>query len=164
VPADAATPAPATPATEAEEDDGDADSDEDGVDGAAVEGGGISFFERYLSLWVLLCIIAGGLIGYYAPAVPAALETAQFAGINAIVAVLLWVMICPMLVNIDFASLVAVKNAPGAVVLTTVINYAVKPFTGFGLAVLFMNVFYPAVMPDPTVRAGYIAGIVLLAG
>lgn len=89
----------------------------------------ISFFERYLTLWVLLCMIAGALIGYYAPVVPEALEKAQFANINAIVAVLLWIMITPMLVQIDFASLWAVKDAPGAIALTTGINYLVKPFT-----------------------------------
>ena len=66
-----------------------------------------------------------------------ALAQASFAQINAIVAVLLWLMILPMLVQIDFTALKAVKDAPGAIALTTAINYLVKPFTMYGLAILF---------------------------
>lgn len=106
-----------------------APADEEGASAQAAPPARISFFERYLSVWVLLCMVAGALIGYYAPSVPAALERAQFANINAVVAVLLWLMITPMLVQIDFASLWAVKDAPGAIALTTGINYLVKPFT-----------------------------------
>lgn len=124
----------------------------------------IGFFERYLTVWVVACMIVGALVGYYAPDVPHALEKAQFANINAIVAVLLWVMITPMLVAIDFAALWSVKENPGAVLLTSVINYAVKPFVGYGLAVLFFKVFYVGVIPDADLRNSYIAGIVLLVG
>ena len=124
----------------------------------------LGFFEKYLSLWVLLCIIAGALIGYYAPSVSDALGTAQFAQINAIVAVLLWIMIFPMLIQIDFASLRRIKDHPGAIGLTSIINYLVKPFTMYGLAILFFRVFYTSVIPDPVLRDNYIAGLVLLAG
>ena len=124
----------------------------------------ISFFERYLSLWVLLCMLFGGLLGAYVPAVADALASVQFAGINAIVAVLLWIMILPMLVQIDFASLKRVTLAPAAVCLTTVVNYLVKPFTMYALALLFFRVVYINAIPDASLRDSYIAGLVLLAG
>jgi uncharacterized membrane protein (UPF0136 family) len=83
----------------------------------------ISFFERYLTLWVALCMVVGALIGYYAPGVADALQQAQFAGINAVIAVLLWIMLFPMFATLDFTSLRAVGNAPGAILLTSVLNY-----------------------------------------
>ena len=83
----------------------------------------ISFFERYLTLWVALCMVIGALIGYYAPGVADALHQAQFAGINAVIAVLLWIMLFPMFATLDFTSLRAVGNAPGAILLTSVLNY-----------------------------------------
>jgi arsenite transporter len=92
---------------------------------AQAEAPEMGFFEKYLSVWVLLCMIIGGLIGAYRPEVAEALGQAQFAEINAIVAVLLWLMILPMLIQINFASLVTVKEHPGAILLTTGINYLV---------------------------------------
>jgi ACR3 family arsenite transporter len=127
-------------------------------------GAPITFFEKYLSLWVLLCMICGALIGFYAPAVADGLATAEFAHINAIVAVLLWLMLVPMLVQIDFASILAVRRAPGAVALTCFLSYAVKPFTMYALAMLFLKVLYTAVIPDPALRDSYVAGLILLAG
>lgn len=109
-------------------------------------------------------MVCGALIGFYAPFVADALATAEFARINAIVAVLIWIMILPMLVQIDFAALWAVRRAPGAVALTCFLSYAVKPFTMFGLALLFLNVFYTGVIPDPNLRGSYVAGLILLAG
>ena len=133
------------------------------TDGDAVLGN-IPFFERWLSLWVLLCMVAGALIGYFAPVVAAGLGTAQFAQINAVVAVLIWVMILPMLIQIDFHSLVRVKDSPAAIALTSGINYLAKPFSMFGLAVLFLKVFYVNVIPDAALRDSYLAGLILLAG
>lgn len=124
----------------------------------------ISFFEKYLSVWVLLCMVIGGLIGAYVPIVSQTLAKAEFAQINAIVAVLLWLMILPMLVQIDFLSLIAVKNNPTPIAITTIINYLVKPFTMYGLAILFFRVFYTQVIPDSLLRDSYIAGLILLAG
>lgn len=123
----------------------------------------ISLFDKYLSIWVLLCMIIGGLIGAYCPQVVDALSRASFAQINAVVAVLLWVMITPMLIQIEFESLKAVRRVPGAIALTTSINYLVKPFTMYGLAILFFHVFYVSVIPDQKLRDEYIAGLILLA-
>jgi len=133
------------------------------VEGAQ-SGGGISFFERYLSLWVLLCMIAGSLIGYYVPETAEALAKAEFAQINGVVAVLLWIMIFPMLVQIDLASLLAVNKTPGAILLTCLVNYLVKPFSMYGLALLFFRHIYASVIPDGQLRDNYIAGLILLAG
>jgi ACR3 family arsenite transporter len=125
---------------------------------------GINFFEKYLTLWVLLCMVIGGLIGAYQPVTAHELAKAEFANINAIVAVLLWLMILPMLIQIDFAAILAVRKAPGAIALTTCINYLIKPFTMYAIAILFFRVFYTHIMPDKDLRDNYIAGLILLAG
>lgn len=124
----------------------------------------INFFEKYLTVWVLLCMILGSLIGYYSPSASASLALVEFEHINGIVAGLLWVMILPMLLQIDFASLSAVRNAPGAIALTSVINYLIKPFSMYALAILFFRVFYVSIIPDSLLRDNYIAGLILLAG
>ncbi|CAE8708302.1 unnamed protein product [Polarella glacialis] len=124
----------------------------------------IAFFERYLSVWVLLCMIVGGLIGYYAPQVADVLAKAEFAQINGVVAALLWIMIFPMLVQIDFTSIVAVRKTPGAIILTSAVNFLVAPFTMYGLAQLFFRSFYTSVIPDEELRDSYIAGLIILAG
>ena len=123
----------------------------------------ISFFERWLSVWVALCMLAGTLIGVYAPAVTAALALASVGGINIIVTLLLWVMITAMFMGINGAGLAAVRNAPGAILLTSALNFAVKPFTMYALALLFFRVFYAAVVPAADADS-YIAGLILLAG
>lgn len=120
-------------------------------------------FERFLTLWVLLCMVVGGVLGYYVPALPEALAKADVANINVIVAVLLWLMIFPMLVQIDFVALRAVRRAPAAIALTTGVNYLVKPFTMYGLALLFFRVFYTSIIPDVDLRSSYISGLILLA-
>lgn len=124
----------------------------------------LAFFEKYLTLWVLCCMVIGGVIGAYAPVASEALSKASFAQINAVVAVLLWLMIIPMLVQIDFASLYAVRENPAAIALTTIINYLVKPFTMYALAILFFRVFYVHAIPDSILADNYIAGLILLAG
>ena len=124
----------------------------------------ISFFEKWLTVWVALCMIGGGLSGALVPAAPAALSLASVAGVNGVIAALLWVMLFPMFVTLDFTALRRVADAPASIVLTAVLSYAVKPFTMFGLALLFTRVFYARVMPDPALRDSYVAGLVLLAG
>ena len=123
----------------------------------------LSCFERWLTIWVALCMLVGTLIGVYAPAVTAALAQASVYGINIIVTILLWVMITPMFMGIDWASLAAVRHAPGAILLTSTLNFAIKPFTMYALALLFFRVFYAAVVPSADADS-YIAGLILLAG
>lgn len=109
-------------------------------------------------------MIGGALIGFYVPASHTALEAAQFYGINAIIAALLWVMLFPMFLTLDFAAVRRVREAPAAIVVTSVLSYCVKPFTMWGLGLLFVRVFYAQVIPDAALRDSYIAGMVLLAG
>ena len=146
----------------------------------------MSFFDKWLSVWVVLCMVIGGAIGALAPASADTLAQATFAQINAISAVLLWAMILPMLMQIDFESIKAVRKVPGAIALTTCVNYLVKPFTmcvllnyftyvslkfvilhscthRYGLAILFFRVFYVSIIPDEVYRNEIIAGLILLA-
>jgi ACR3 family arsenite transporter len=120
-------------------------------------------FEKYLTVWVLLCMILGGIIGYFAPSVADGLATAQVADISIPVAILLWCMIFPMLVQIDFAAVLRVREKPGALMLTSAINYLVKPFTMYALAMLFFRVVYVNIL-DKELQDQYIAGCVILAG
>lgn len=122
----------------------------------------ISFFDKYLFVWVALCMVVGSLIGYFAPAVAKALDKAQVFGISVPLAVLLWVMIFPMLLSVDWAALKEVAKVPGPVVLTSATNFLVQPFLAYGISVLFFRVLYSRVLGRATADQ-YIAGSVLLA-
>ncbi len=118
-------------------------------------------FERYLTVWVGLGMAAGVVLGLLSPGLFAAIAALEFAHVNLVVAVLIWVMIVPMMVQIDFASVRAVGRKPRGLVLTLVVNWLVKPFTMAALAVLFFeHVFAPWV--DPATASEYIAGMILL--
>ncbi len=118
-------------------------------------------FERYLSLWVALCILAGTFIGNTWPSVADVLSRLTYAQISIPVAVLIWLMIFPMMLQIDFASLKRVGERKNGLVVTTVVNWLIKPFTMFGIAWLFFNVvFEPYITPD--LAQQYLAGAVLL--
>ena len=121
----------------------------------------ISVFQRFLSIWVLLCMGVGVLIGHYLPDVSSFLSKLQVANVNIPIAVLIWLMIYPMMLKIDFASIKKVGKEPKGLVLTWVINWLVKPFTMFGLALLFMRVVFKNVVPTD-LAGDYIAGMVLL--
>lgn len=118
-------------------------------------------FERYLTLWVALCIIAGVLIGHWAPGVVSLVASLEYAHVNLVIAVLIWVMIYPMMVQIDFSSLKHVKDNPAGLILTLVINWLVKPFTMAALGWLFFKVFF-ADLVDSQSANEYIAGMILL--
>ncbi|KPF47646.1 arsenic transporter [beta proteobacterium AAP121] len=118
-------------------------------------------FERYLTLWVGLGMAAGVLLGLAAPGLFQAVAALEFAHVNLVVAVFIWVMIVPMMVQIDFASVRRVGQRPRGLVLTLVVNWLIKPFTMAALAVLFFeHVFAPWV--DPKTASEYIAGMILL--
>lgn len=121
----------------------------------------ISFFQRFLSLWVLLCMGIGVLLGHFLPAVASFLSNLQIAQINFPIAVLIWLMIFPMMLKVDFASIKNVGKNPKGLILTWIINWLIKPFTMFGLAYLFMTVFYKGLIAS-NLQKDYIAGMVLL--
>lgn len=125
------------------------------------ENPGISFFQRYLTLWVLLCMAAGVLIGHFVPAVPAVLSKMEIAGISIPIALLIWVMIYPMMLKVDFQSVKNVGKNPKGLVITWVVNWLVKPFTMYGIAALFLYVVFKGLIA-PDIATEYLAGAVLL--
>jgi ACR3 family arsenite transporter len=123
--------------------------------------GGIGFFEKWLSLWIGLCIAAGIALGTALPGVFGFLAGLEVASVNLVVAVLIWAMIFPMMVNVDFASLGHIGDRPKGLVITLAVNWVIKPFTMAALGVLFFEVVF-ADMIDPKSAQEYIAGLILL--
>lgn len=122
---------------------------------------GLGVFERYLSLWVALCIAAGVAIGQLIPAVPNVLGEMEVAQVNLPIAVLIWAMIYPMMVQVDFKSILGVRRHPKGIAVTLVVNWLIKPFTMFGVAWLFLKeIFAPFI--EPAVASEYVAGAILL--
>lgn len=121
----------------------------------------MGLFERYLTVWVGLCIVFGVIMGNLFPAIFEVIASFEYAHVNLIVAALIWIMIYPMMVQIDFASIKEVGKRPRGIVLTLVINWLVKPFTMAALGWLFFKVVF-AEWVDPQSATEYIAGMILL--
>ena len=121
----------------------------------------MGIFERYLSVWVALCIIAGVALGNIFPAAFQAIAALEYGQINLVVAVLIWLMIYPMMVQIDFSAIKDVGKKPKGLILTLVMNWLVKPFTMAALGWLFFKVFFAGLV-DPQSANEYIAGMILL--
>ena len=121
----------------------------------------MGLFERYLSVWIGLCIGAGVLLGNLSPQFFAQVAELEFAHVNLVVAVLIWVMIYPMMVQIDFSSIKDVGKRPAGLLLTLVINWFIKPFTMAALGWLFFRGIF-ADWVDPQSANEYIAGMILL--
>lgn len=125
------------------------------------ENKGIGFFERYLTIWVTLCIIAGIAIGQWIPAVPETLGKWEYANVSIPIAVLIWLMIYPMMLKVDFQSVKNVGKRPKGILITCITNWLIKPFTMFGIAWLFFFVIFKALIPT-SLADQYLAGAVLL--
>lgn len=121
----------------------------------------MGLFERYLTVWVGLGILAGVGLGLLTPTTFAAIAAIEFAHVNGIVAVLIWIMIHPMMIQIDFAAVKDVGKRPQGLILTVVINWLIKPFTMAALGVLFFRYLF-APFVDPQSANEYIAGMILL--
>jgi ACR3 family arsenite transporter len=121
----------------------------------------MGIFERYLSVWVALCISAGMLLGSVFPGLFSAVAALEYANVNLVVAVLIWIMIYPMMIQIDFSAVRDVGRKPRGLVLTLVINWLVKPFTMAALGWLFFRVLFVDLV-DPATATEYIAGMILL--
>ena len=122
---------------------------------------GISFFERYLTLWVAICIVSGIALGKYIPIIPEILSRFEYANVSIPVTLLIWLMIFPMMMKVDFKSVKNVGRRPKGIIITVVSNWVIKPFTMFGLAWLFFFVFFKSIIPSDLANQ-YLAGAVLL--
>jgi len=121
----------------------------------------IAFFERYLSVWVALCILAGVGIGHFAGESMAYLSRLEIYNVNIPIAILIWMMIYPMMLQIDFSSIKGVGKAPKGLILTVVINWLIKPFTMAFFAWIFFDHLFAAFI-EPELAGEYIAGAILL--
>ena len=122
---------------------------------------GINVFQKYLTLWVLFCMIVGVLIGKYMPIIPSVLGKIQIAGISVPIAILIWIMIYPMMMKVDFQSIKKVRENPKGLFVTWAVNWLIKPFTMFGIAYLFFFIIFKNLIPNDLAN-DYLAGAVLL--
>ncbi len=127
----------------------------------AKKGSGIGFFEKYLTLWVVLCMVAGVLIGQFLPGIPAFLGKFEYANVSIPIAILIWLMIYPMMLKVDFQSIRDVGKNPKGLFVTWVTNWLIKPFTMFGIAWLFFFVIFKTLIPADLAK-DYLAGAILL--
>ena len=122
---------------------------------------GIGFFEKWLTVWVGLCIIVGIGLGNFAPEAFEVLAGWKYASVNLVVAVLIWAMVYPMMVAVDFASLRHIGDRPKGLLVTIVVNWLIKPFTMAALGVWFFEYIF-ADLIAPKDAQEYIAGLILL--
>lgn len=122
---------------------------------------GISFFERYLTVWVILCMFIGIFISKSFPFIPEFLNKFQYANVSIPIAILIWLMIYPMMLKVDFKSIKYVGKNPKGLFVTWVTNWLIKPFTMFGIAYFFFYMVFKSLIP-PELAKDYLAGSVLL--
>jgi ACR3 family arsenite transporter len=122
---------------------------------------GIGFFEKYLTIWVLLCMGTGILIGKFLPDIATVLSKLEVANISIPIAVLTWIMIYPMMMKVDFQSIKNVRKNPAGLLISSGTSWLLKPFLMFGLATLFFSVIFKAFIPADLAK-DYVAGAVLL--
>jgi ACR3 family arsenite transporter len=122
---------------------------------------GISFFQRYLTIWVAICMITGVLIGKFLPGIPSFFSQFEYANVSIPTAILIWVMIYPMMMKVNFQSVKDVGKNPKGLYVTWVTNWLIKPFTMFGIASLFFYVIFKGLIPADLAKQ-YLAGAVLL--
>ena len=121
----------------------------------------MGMFERYLSVWVGLSILAGVVLGLFFPTAFATVAGWEIAQVNLLIAILIWLMIYPMMIQVDFSSIKDVGKKPSGLVLTLIVNWVIKPFTMAALGWLFFKVFFAGFV-DPQTANEYIAGMILL--
>ncbi|KAA9300528.1 MULTISPECIES: ACR3 family arsenite efflux transporter [Aerococcus] len=121
----------------------------------------MSFFSQYLTFWVLICMVIGIIIGYGFPTVPEFLRQFEFYNVSIPTTILLWIMIFPMFLTIDFSSIKKVKEHPKGLWITWIVNWLIKPLTMYGLAYLFFFIFYQDIL-STNEAVEYLAGAVLL--
>lgn len=121
----------------------------------------LGFFAKYLTVWVAICIAAGVIIGQVFPAFPKILSKFEYAEVSIPVAVLIWLMIYPMMLKVDFSSIANATKKPKGLVVTCVTNWLIKPFTMYLIAAFFLKIVFKALIPE-ALATQYLAGAVLL--
>ena len=121
----------------------------------------MGIFEKFLSIWVALSIATGTLLGYLLPGFFEFIATLEYQQVNFLIAILIWVMIFPMMVNIDFSKILDLRTSPKGLFLTLIINWIIKPFTMAMLGILFFEIFFENII-TPEDSKQYIAGMILL--
>ena len=121
----------------------------------------MGLFERYLTVWVALAIVLGVILGLSIPGVFQVIAGLEFANVNLIVAILIWAMVLPMMVQIDWSAMKDVGKKPAGLFLTIIVNWLIKPFTMAALGVLFFEYIF-AGWVNPQEASEYIAGMILL--
>ena len=121
----------------------------------------ISAFQRYLTVWVILCMVIGVLIGKYLPIIPKFLNQFEYAKVSIPMALLIWLMIYPMMMKVDFQSIKNVGKNPKGLFVTWITNWLIKPFTMYGIASIFFFMIFKAFI-EPELAIEYLAGAVLL--
>ena len=121
----------------------------------------MGIFERYLSVWVGISIITGVILGNLFPNIFKQVAELEFAHVNVLIAICIWVMVYPMMVQVDFSSIKHLGERPKGLILTLVVNWLIKPFTMAGLGWLFFKILFAGFV-DPTTGTEYIAGMILL--
>lgn len=122
---------------------------------------GISFFEKYLTLWVMLCMGIGVAVGVWLPGIPKLLYKFEYYNVSIPVAILIWLMIYPMMLKVDFASILNVGRNPKGLIVTWVTNWLIKPFTMFAISYLFFFIIFKTIIPKDLAK-DYLAGAILL--
>ncbi len=131
------------------------------LENTASDAGGIGFFEKWLTAWVALAILAGLLLGSVVPGAFELLASAEVAKVNLVIAVLIWAMVYPMMVGVDFGALAQIGDRPKGLVVTLAVNWLIKPFTMAALGVLFFEYVFAGLIPPEDAQA-YLAGVILL--
>ena len=122
---------------------------------------GMGFFERYLTVYVGLCIIVGVAIGQFLPIIPHTLSRFEYANVSIPISILIWLMIYPMMLKIDFASILDAGKKPKGLCITCTVNWLIKPFTMYLIAALFFKVLFASFLPENLANE-YLAGAILL--
>ncbi len=121
----------------------------------------ISFFEKYLTVWVIICMVIGISVGKFFPSIPNFLNKFEYADISIPIAILIWIMIYPMMMKVDFQSIKDVRKNQQGLIISTGTSWLIKPFLMFGLASLFFHYIFIAFI-SPELATQYVAGAVLL--
>lgn len=122
---------------------------------------GLGFFSKYLTVWVAICIVAGVILGQVLPIVPETLSRFEYEKVSIPVAILIWLMIYPMMLKIDFSSILSATKKPKGLIVTCATNWLIKPFTMYLIAAFFFYVVFKALIPSDLAK-DYLAGAVLL--